>query len=483
MVEDTKQLKKKTISGFFWTFGQNMSVKAMGFIVSLVLARLLSPSDFGTVAMTYIFMNIAGVFASSGLGTSLIQKKDVDELDYDTVFWAGLGISSIIYIILFIAAHFIAILYHSPIIEPIIRALGISLFFSSINSVQSAEVSRALDFKKYFKVSIISTVVSSVVGLTMAFLGYGVWALVVSSVISGIASTVALNIIIKWHPKLQFSWTRLKALYSFGLNLMFADVIGTIFNELKGLLIGVKYKASDLGFYNRGDSLPGFVYNSLSSSLNSILLPAMSKVQDDPEQVKAAIRRSMMTSTYFVAPCVFGLAATANHLIPVLYSSKWLPAVPYMQVLAFGYLFSILSITNLEALKAVGRTDITLKLEFYKKPIWALIIFFTIQISPLALAIGNTCYGIVSTAVNSWPNKKIINYSIWDQVKDVLPPIILSSFMGSIVLIIGMLDINIYLLLLMQLGTGALLYIGLSYYLKIEAFTYVVKSFKEYTRR
>lgn len=481
--ENFDNLKRKTISGFFWQFGQKVLSQGVGFIVSLVLARLLMPKDFGVVAMTSIFFSIANCLANSGLGTSLIQQKDNDELDYNTVFYTGLVLSLIMYLILFFTAPLISQLYHNEQVCPVLRVIGISLLFTPINSVQNAAVSRNLDFKKFFYVGFANTLVSGTIGVFMALKGYGIWALVIPDLFSGAFSVILMNHLIGWKPKLQFSFARLRRLYSFGLNLTLADLIGTIFNEAKGLVIGIKYKPSDLAFYNRGESLPALVYGNISYTMNGVLFPALSKLQDSKEAVRNGIRRSIMLCSFIIAPCVFGIAACSKNIILILFSEKWLPAVPYMQALSFGYLFTILSTNNLEAIKAVGRTDITLKLEFFKKPIWALIILLTIQISPLALAIGNTSYGIVSTIVNSFPNKRLIGYKLTHQLKDMYPPILLSCIMGVIVYFINYIPLSIYILLPLQILAGAAIYIGLACLFKLDSYTYAINTMKAFVHK
>lgn len=483
MPEDFRSLKKKTLVGFFWQLGQKLLTQGVGFIVSLILARLLMPRDFGVVAMTSIFMSIANCLANSGLGTSLIQKKEADELDYNTVFYAGIVLSVIMYIVLFAFAPLIGQLYHNEQICPILRVLGLSLLFTPVNSVQNADVSRKLDFKKFFYVALTCSLITGAVGVLLAFNGFGIWALVFPSLIGSFISTIMMNRLIGWTPRLQFSFSRLKRLYAFGLNLTFADLIGTIFNEAKGLVIGIKYKPSDLAFYNRGESLPALVYGNISNTMNGVLFPALSKLQDDKDAVKSGIRKSIMLSAFVIAPCVFGIAACSKNLVLILYTDKWLPAVPFMQVLSLGYLFSILSITNLEAIKAVGRTDITLKLEFFKKPIWALIIILTIQISPLALAIGNSAYNLVSMTVNSFPNKKLINYRLIDQLMDIFPSVVLALFMGIVVYLINYFPINIYLQLLLQIVVGIAVYIGFSMLFRLKAWSYAISTLREYINR
>jgi O-antigen/teichoic acid export membrane protein len=242
MAVDIQQLKHKTITGMFWDFGQKLFSQGVGFVVSMILARLLMPADFGLIAMTSIFLAVANIFADSGLGTSLVQKEGVDHLDYNTVFFTGLALSGFLYVILFFSAPLVGDLYHNATIVPVLRVMGLGLFLSSLNSVQSASVFRKLDYKKFFKVTLVGIVVSALVGVGMAYYGFGVWALVISGLVTNLVNAFTLNTIIKWRPRLEFSYCRLKGLWSFGANLMATNLLGTFFDQLRGFLIGVKYK-------------------------------------------------------------------------------------------------------------------------------------------------------------------------------------------------------------------------------------------------
>lgn len=478
-MDNIDELKKKTISGFFWQLSQKVSAQLISLVVSVVLARILSPNEFGLVAMTGIFLSIASVFASSGLGASLVQKKNIDELDCNTVFYAGLVLSIVVYSILFFSAPLIASLYHQQELKWIVRAQGVGLLFSSISSVQGALVSRKLDFKQFFKRTLISTVASCVVGLYMALSGYSYWALIGQSFTSTIVGVIAMNRIVKWLPSWQFSFERLKILYGFGLNLTAANLIGTFFNELRNFLIGFRYTPSDLAYANRGSSIPTIFDSNIRGSISGILFPAMSRLNGDKEMVKVSIRRSMMTTTFLIAPTMVLLSATSAQIIPIVYSSKWAMAIPFMQVVCFQFLFNIIGEANLQAINAIGRSDVTFKLEFVKKPIYLAILLFTMNISPLAMVAGNTIYGLIGGAINAFPNKKLINYQYTEQIKDIAPQICLSIVMGTLVFGIGLWKINVFLVLLTQCIIGMTFYFVLAYLLHLESMDYLIKTVKE----
>lgn len=480
---DTTKLKRKTISGVFWQLLQKGSSQAVAFVVSVVLARLIPPEEFGIVAMASIFMTIAGVLAESGLGTSLVQKKNIDEIDKNTVFYFGLFLSICLYALLFFSAPLIANMYHNDYLTHIIRVAGLSLFFSSFGSVQSALVMRDMDFKKYFYATLTSTIVSAVAGLFLAFNGYGVWALVLQGLIRTVTGIAVLFFLVRWVPQMKFSWGRLKKLYSFGLNLTAASLIGTVCNELRGFLIGLRFMPADLAFYNRGNGLPGLVNDNVSGTISTVLFPAISQLQDDRDAVKRSMRRAIMTSSFFLAPLMMVLAATSKQVILLMYTETWASAIPFMQVLSLGYIFSNIGMANLQAINAIGRSDITFKLEFIKKPIYLALIFAGVMINPLAIAVGYSTYTIIGSAINAVPNKMLIGYSYIEQFADLLPQLVLSAFVAAVAWLIGRIEGNILLILAAQWGTSTILYLGIAKVLHFESFKYVCNAFCEYTTR
>lgn len=480
---NNKELKNKTISGFFWVLCQQLSTQLVSFSISMILARLLEPSEFGLVAMTSIFMSIAGIFVSSGLGSSLVQKKDVDHLDYNSVFYAGLGLAAIIYTILFLCAPLISGLYKEPLLTPIIRVMGLSFFFSSFNTIQAATITRELAFKKLFFRGLICTTLTGIIGISMAYMGFGVWALVTSSLAGSVINTIIMYYIVRWLPRLEFSLKRLKNLLGFGLNLMGTSLMGTFFDQLKGLIIGVKYTAADLAYYNRGEHMPSLISSNIVGAINGVLFPAIAKVQDDRDTVKRAIRRAIKTTSFFVFPAMFLLFFCADKIIIILFTEKWVPAIPFVQVICLKYCFQVIGTANLQALKAIGRADITFKLEFIKKPIFLTCIAIGAYFGPLAICLGNTIYDFIGATINAMPNKKLIGYSYRAQLFDVFPHLVSAIAMGSAVYSISLISVNIYLQLILQVSVGLGIYIGIAHILKFESYQYIVATAKEMLRR
>lgn len=292
-----QNLKQKTIKGFLWRFGERILSQLVSFVVSIVLARLLLPQEYGTIALCMVFINVISVLAVSGLGTSLVQKKDADELDFSTLFWAGMGMSVFLYMVLFFLAPVISQVYQDEKVCSIFRVLGLVIPIQALNSIQQASVSRKMEFKKFFYATTIGTILSGFIGVAMAYLGYGVWALVGQQLSNNIINAFVLNRIIEWRPQLHFSITRFKSLFSFGACLMGATFFGTLLNELKSFIVGVRYTPADLAFYNRGDSFPKLIGNNVNNTIIAVIFPAISQVQGNLDEVKRAMRRSMTTSS------------------------------------------------------------------------------------------------------------------------------------------------------------------------------------------
>lgn len=476
------EVKAKSISGVIWQVLQRLANKLVSFIVSLILARLLLPEDFGLVALTSIFLTVASVFIDSGLGISLVRQKEIDHLDVNSVFYFGQSISIILYVVLFICAPLIASLYNNNSLTTLLRLLGLNLLPSSFSSIQASFVSRSLAFRKFFFTSLISTIASAIVGLYMAISGYGPYALVGQSLTQSYVGAIALFVTVRWLPKLEFSLSRLKRLYLFGVNLMAANLIGTFFNEIRGFIIGLKYKPEDLAYYNRGDSIPGFINGTITGSLTGVMLPAISHLQDSTESVRNYLRRTMKSSTFVLSPIFFILIATSDTVITLLYTEKWAFAVPFMQIACLSYLFTILSTANLQAINAIGRSDITLKLEFIKKPVLLAILFYTASISPLSIAIGCALYALYAGIINAIPNQRLLNYRLIDQLLDILPNIAIGAVAGLLAFISGRLHLPKIPLLIIQWVVGASGFILISKTFKLDSLYFVNDIIKKHFR-
>lgn len=448
----------------------------MTFVVSIILARLLEPAVYGEIALIMVFTTILQVFVDSGLGTALIQKKNADDLDFSTVFFFNIIVCLLLYGVMFIAAPFIAEFYHLPHLTPVIRVLSLTIVVSGIRNIQQSYVSRNLIFKKFFFATIGGTLGSAVVGISMAYMGYGVWALVGQQLTNVALGTLILWGIVHWRPKLMFSLSRLKVLFNYGWKLLVSALIDTGYNHLRHLIIGRRYTAKDLAFYNQGHLFPNVIVANINTSIDSVLLPAMSAEQDDKERVRAMTRRAISISTYIMMPMMMGLAVCAEPLVRLVLTEKWLPCVPFLRIFCFTCAFWPIHTANLNAIKALGRSDLFLKLEIIKKGIGLAAVLITMNISVMAMAYSLLVTSVLSQIINSWPNKKILNYNYLAQLKDMLPQIVLSTVMGVVIYLVKYLELNDIATLAIQINIGTIAYAFLSWIFKVESFTYILNS-------
>lgn len=473
----------KVLSSLFWKFFERCGAQLVQLIVQIVLARLLLPEDYGVIAIVSIFITIAGVFVQTGFNTALIQKKEVNNIDYSSVLYLSLFVSLILYLILFFTAPLVANFYNQDILIPVLRVLSLTLFTGAIISIYNAIIARKMEFKKYFFCSIVSIILSGIIGIILAYKNFGVWALVYQQIISNLILVFVLMFVIKWRPKLVFSIKRLKSLFSYGWKLLCSSLIETIYVNLYDLVIGKKYNASSLAYYNKGKTFPYLVINNVNTSISTVLLPAMSVNQDNMQTVKNMTRRSITIGSYILFPLMFGLAAVAKPLISILLTDKWLECVPFMQILCVSYAFFPIHTANLQAINSIGRSDIFLKLEIIKKVLGITILVITIPLGLYAMAIGQIVNSVISTFINAFPNKKLLNYQYTEQIKDILPSLLISLIMGIVVYSLLFLKLTNILTILLQVIIGIIIYIGLSFIFKVESFTYILNKIKEFLKK
>jgi len=478
MTEKSNSLTSRTISSVIWKFAEQLGAKVITMVVSIVLARILMPEDYGIITLVTIFITLCDVFVSSGFGQALIQAKEADDTDFSSVFYASLVITAVLYAIIFFTAPLIASFYGNELLTPVLRVMGIRIPVAGINSIQQAYVARQLQFRKFFFATLAGAIVSGAVGIFMAYKGYGVWALVGQYLTNAVMNTIVLWIIVKWRPKLLFSFKRLKGLLSYGWKLLVSALLDTGYNELRSLVIGKKYTSADLAYYDKGKQFPSLIATSVTGSFNTVLLASMSKVQDDREKVKQATRKSIRLSSYILIPCMVGLACVAEPFTKVVLTDKWLPMVPYLQIMCFIYAFYPIHTANLNALQAIGRSDLFLVLEIIKKVIGIGILLATMWFGVWWIAVGMTVSTIISALINAFPNRKLLNYGYLEQIKDLLPAIGISVLMGIPVYFMGYIPINTTLLLVLQIIAGIGLYIGFSALFKVESFRFVVSNIK-----
>lgn len=475
-----ESVKNKVVGNLFWRLAERYAAQIVQFVVSIVLARILLPEIYGIVALALVFITILQVFVDSGLGTALVQKKDADDLDFSTVFWFNVVFCGVLYAAIYFLAPLIANFYNNDQLTSVVRVLAIVIIFSSLKNVQQAYVSEKMQFKKFFFATIGGTIVSAVVGIAMAKNGYGVWAIVAQNLTNVALDTLILWLSVRWRPKFKFSFKRLKVLFNFGWKLLISALLDVTYNNLRQLIIGKKYSKADLAYYNKGDQFPIFIVNGINSSIDSVMLPTLSKNQDCVETIKNMTRRSIKTSSYLMAPLMIGLAVTAPGAVRLILGVNWLPCVPILQVLCVSYMFYPIHTANLNAIKALGRSDLFLVLEVIKKIVGLTLLFATFWISVQAMAISMLIFSFIGQIINSWPNKKLLNYSYFQQLKDILPSLALAGLMGICVWLIGLIPLNYIAVLFIQVVVGALIYFVVSVLTKNDSFNYclgVIKGF------
>jgi len=473
--------KQKVAGGLFWSYGERIMAQLVSLIVSIVLARLLDPENYGVISIVMIFITLCDAIVTGGFGNSIVQKKDADELDVNTMLICSVATSFFLYVILFLAAPFIADFYQMEIIRPILRVLGLRLLISGVNSIQRAWIQKRMLFKRFFISTSFGTIISAVVGISMAYMGAGAWALVGQYLTNSFIDTVVLFITNDWRPKLQFSFDRAKQMLSYGWKVLLTTVVYTVEGDLRSLIVGKQFGSADLAYYDQGKKFPNLLVSNINTSISNVMFPVLSKNQDNRERMKAICRRSIKTSTYLLAPLLLGLIAVSNEFVRVILSDKWLPCVPFLQILTLVYLVRPLTTTDQQAIMSTGRSDLTLRIMIavnVTDVILLLIAVFAMK-SVIMIAVGALLTEVVSMALFMKYVKKCIGYTYLEQLSDIAPSLLLAISMGVIVYLVGKINVNVIIVLFLQVVVGAGYYLAMSCILHFEPFIYLVKMLKE----
>ena len=471
--------RSTVIKSLIWKLLERGSVQVVTFVVTIVLARILVPEDYGLIALVLVFINISNVIVDGGLNMALVQKKDADNVDFSTIFYTSLLLATILYLVLYFFSGAIAEFYGRPELVPVIKVLGVSLFFYAITSIQKAFLSRNLLFKNLFYSSLGAVVISGVLGIWMAKMGYGVWALVVQNLSVQVITAIIMWFTVKWRPQIVFSYERFKGLFNFGWKIFASNFLINLFINVRSLIIGKVYTASALGYFDRGKQFPALIIENINASIQAVLFPVLSGEQDNVQVVKAMVRRSIKMSAFIIFPLVIGLVVTAEPLIYALLTEKWMGAVPFIQIFSFAYMLMPMQIANLQAIQALGHSGTTLKIELIKKVIELLILIITVSISVLAIAWGIVAFNIICLFINVVPNKKLLNYGIKEQVKDVIRIFLIALTMGGSIYWIKFLNIPVIAVLFLQFIVGVAIYMGLCLLFKEDSFMYLIQMYKD----
>lgn len=476
----SKSLKEQATNGVIWSAIERFSVQGIQFVLSIIIARLVSPSEYGLIAMLGIFIAIAQIFVDSGFSNALIQKKDRTETDFSTVFYFNIVISLIVYLLLFACSHLIADFYNEPRLDIVTKWVGLTLIISGLTIVQRAKLTINLDFKTQAKASLIGVIIGGVVGVTMAYYGYGVWALVVQTLTSGIINSTFLWIFAKWHPCLEFSLESFKVLFSFGSKLLIGGLLHTIYLNLYSLVIGRQYSAANVGFYNRANSFVSFPSTNIVGILTRATYPLLCQLQDDDDKLVSAFSKSLRMCCYIIAPLLIGLSVLAKPLIIIILTDKWLPAAELLSILSIAYLFYPMMSMNWQLLSIKGRTDYSLRSEIIKKIIAIIILASTISFGVKVLCLGILLYNIIDFFIIMIFVKKVLpGIGYRSQFQLLIIPYLFSALMGVAVYAFTLLfNDKPHLQLLLGIPVGAIVYGGLSYLFKIDEFIIGLNMFR-----
>jgi O-antigen/teichoic acid export membrane protein len=425
-------LRKKTVSGLFWTFSQQFSVQFINFIESVILARLLLPAQFGLIGMLAIFIALGNTLMDSGLTSSLIRTPNPDQKDYSTVFFINLTGSVIIYIILFFSAPFLATFYRQPVLTDIIRVYTLSFIIRAFSSVQTTRLTKEMNFRLQMTIQIPSEILGSILGIVLAYMGYGVWSLVWMNIFQTLIVTIQLWIRSGWKPDFVFDYERFKHHFHFGYKLTFANIIDTIYQNVYTIIIGRYFSATQLGYYTRASTLRQLPVQNISSALNKVTYPVFSSLQQDDVKLKSAYKKLMQQVLFWIAPTLVILIVVAEPLFRFLLTEKWLPAVPYFQILCIAGITYPLTLYNLNILKVKGRSDLFMRLSIIKKIYFTVGVFCAIPFGIYGLLYFQVIATSIGFVTNTWYSGRLINYPMREQIKDIAPILMLAAITGAI---------------------------------------------------
>lgn len=480
MNQEKELIKKKAFKGVSWKFMERVIAQSVSFIVSIIIARRLTPSDYSPVAIVTIFFSFSNIIISGGLNTALIQKKDADIEDYSTVMNISLILSVIVYIIFFLSAPSISQLYKQSILIPIIRVMAVVLPVYAMKAVVCAYVSSTLQFRKFFFATLGGTLISAIIGISMAMKGFGAWSLVAQQMTNTIIDTAILIAVTRIKIKLSISLSRLTGLFKYGSKILIASIISTIYEEIYPLIIGIRFSAADLSYYDKGKSFPRQGYNALNDTFAGVMFPVMSQFQDNMSTIQKYTSLFMREVSFVIFPVMIGLLALSNTFVSVFLTNKWLPCSIYIKIYCITYMVDMLNSGNLQSIRAIGRSDVILKLEVFKKSLYfvVIVLFVFFSRSPIVMSMSAFVTSLIAISANAFANNKLINYTIKSQMLDVRVNLYTSMLMGIAVLLLDRYITPSLLSLVFEIFVGVILYFGMNYIIKNEALFYLLKSLR-----
>lgn len=459
----TESLKHKTVIGTIWSSVERFSIQGIQFVVMIIMARLLTPQDYGLVGMIAIFIAISQSLIDSGFSQALIRKQDRNEIDNSTVFYFNIIVGLLLYIILFFCSPLIADFYNEPELTPITRCIGLGLIFNSLGVVQRAIYTTGLNFKTQAKASLIGAIVSGIIGIVMAYTGFGVWAIVAQQIANTALVVIFLWIYSKWHPIIAFSKKSFHELFGFGSKLMISGLIDTLYRNIYLIVIGKLFKASDLGYYTRAHQFSDFASSNFTGIFQRVSYPVLCTIQNDDERLSDIYRRLLRTSTFIIFPLMTGMSVLAYPLILTFLTDKWAFSALLLQIICLGMMWYPVHAINLNLLQVKGKSDMFLRLEIIKKIVGVATLCITLPLGLIAMCWGTVINSLISLVINTYYTGKLINLGFIAQMKDLLPVLILSLVAGIVVYIsISFLPLPSWLQLVCGVIEGSLIYIGVA---------------------
>ena len=457
---------------------ERLIAKGVSFAVTMKLARIISPKDYGSVAIISMFLGIFTILIDGGFSAALIKKKDADMLDYSSVLVVSMGISTVLYVLSFVSSPFLAVFYKAEVLKPAMRVMGLIVFPLAIKSVETAYISKQLEFKKFFFATLGGTILSAFVGIYLAVKGYGAWALVFQCMTNEVVDTIILTIVVGWDMKLRFSASRVRPLFKYGSKLMLSSLITSVYSYIRGFIIGKVYTTEDLAYYEKGDQVPRLLADSIDTAMGTVLFPAFSKYQDSPELLKKGARRALRLSAFVLTPVIFGAMGIAKEGIIVLFSDVWVGAVPYLYIFAITYLVIPLRSTNLRIVLVKGESNLYLKLAVIRLVFSVLVVTLFLRQGVLIFALSSVIESVFATALDGSQAKKMTGYGLGEQLKDIFPYFYRSILMFICIKLYDLAGWNIYLTLVCKILTGVAVYVALSLIGREENFYYSLDMIK-----
>lgn len=468
--------KNTILTNAIWRIGERIGASAVTFIVSIVLARILSPKEYGLISLVLVMTTLLQVFVDSGMGKALIQKKATEKIDYSTVFVFNLFSSIFLYAVLYFCSPMIESFFGYEKLAEVIQISGIILIISAAKNVVQAYVMKQMKFKLFFMSTLMGTILSGVIALIMAYKDCGVWALVAQQIINPLVDTLILWIVIEWRPRIKFSFKSFKELYSYAWKLLAVDLLNEFFNSIRTIFIGKFFDASELGFYENGRKLPASIYSNIDSSLRSVIFPVFAKEQDDILKTKNYMLKMINVCYYVTTPVLFGLIGCSENIVRFIFTDKWLSAVPYMQIACVVWFLNSIQAINQQVVLAKGRSDICLKIEIINKVMTFVALIICVKYGVFAIALSQVFISVIGVYLNLYPNRKLINCTIVEQLNCCFIEVFVNVIMLVFVYLIGCSSIDYRIELILQILAGVFIYVIFSIIFKLNGYM-IIKSF------